>query len=279
MAGDLIGTATSDNFGTDGTSVDDTEAEFSGAIDDETLSNRSGNLTDRRVGSNTRKPPQAESDGTSDGDTLDDDAAENISSSIIDNTDNLLNTEPGREVLANDIDGNTPETRDDGETVAIEGTLDQLDEEETLDIEVAVVSADGDPDTFVTDDGTVVYGNLHDGQNSAIVTDSAGNDVLLLADDLTVEEVVDETSDALTDVIGTVAEENGVEVDYESLRAGIHQRALEIAESYFQEVYVPVRGLELALDDLNDYSQGLTSTVVQPQSPPTDAKLIKTLVS
>jgi len=122
-----------------------------------------------------------------------------------------------------------------------------LDAEDSLDVEVEVVEADGQKDIVVTDDGGVVEVNLESGEGAALVTNSKGKNVLILADDLTPEELIDETSNAVTEIIGEVAEENGVVVDYEGLKAAISERGRAIVSAYLQEVAVPVFKFEAVL--------------------------------
>ncbi len=233
MADDLIGDTLSlfhDNQ-TQSSTAD--EAEIHEGAGDESLEALRGNRNHKRFDS-------VVDTGGDDAEASDNDAAEGLSAAIIGETDDLLDTTEGREVLADGIDGQTEDTRSEQEAVAIGETLNQLDSEDALEITVEIVESDEGPELVETDDGAVAIVDLEAGEDSALVTDSKGKKVLVLDDDLTVEEIIKETEDAVIGVIGDVAERNGVEVDYAALRSTIRQVAHQAVGAFFDTHLLPI---------------------------------------
>lgn len=241
MANDLIGDTL--NLFNDANHQQTTadEAEILESAGEESLEALRGNRNPKRFDS-------AVDTGGDDSEVSDNDAAEGLSTAIIDETDVLLDTTEGREVLADGIDGQTEDTRSEQEAVAVGETLNQLDSEDALEITVEIVEADAGPELVVTEDGGVANVDLQEGEDSAVVIDSQGNRVLVLDDDLSLEEVVDETEDALVEVIGEVAEQNGVEVDYVALRSTIRQVTKQAVSEFFETNLVPIYSASSLVD-------------------------------
>ena len=221
------------------TETGETDDRVSTAAEEESLSQVTPSLDDRRVGRSTRRPPGAAETEDAGADELDADALEEIGTGIVDDAAGLLDTEPGRETLGTMIDGDTPEERDADGQLAIDGTIDAIEDDAVLEIEVAVV-ADDAPLVVETDAGTRLVTGLAPGQDSELVVTPDGERILLLDDDLSVEEAVVETSDRVAEALVDVAEENGVLVDPEALRKAVLERALAVAYDQLRVFSVPV---------------------------------------
>lgn len=162
-----------------------------------------------------------------------DDAIERVGQAILNETNGQLQSEDGREELGSDIDGLASGERTAGEARAIDDTLDDLDTEDTLDVDVIAVEA-GEVETIMSDEGHVQSVTLGEAERSKLLDFSDGETVLLVADDLTVEEVIEEVVDTQTDLITEVAEDNGVVVDAARLRAALFARATAVFEGLFR---------------------------------------------
>ncbi|MEM7526958.1 MAG: hypothetical protein AAF416_04680 [Pseudomonadota bacterium] len=159
-----------------------------------------------------------------------DDLIEIVGDEIFEDVDTLLDSEEGRDELGTLIDGQEPEERSPSEAAAIEQTLDDLDDADAFEVEVIAVDA-GTVDTIQTAEGTLAEVYLSESEGTDLVI--AGDELVLLVDeDLTTEEVIEEVVDVNTTTITGVAENNGVLVDLDALRSHLRLRAETVYEHW-----------------------------------------------
>ncbi len=149
-----------------------------------------------------------------------------ISTAVVSTVSRRLDNAEGRATLATDIDGKTNSERSMSEQIAIGNALNRLDGLDGLGIRVQTV-APGETETVTTNTGAVVEVNLAAGEDSQIQTTASGETILVLATDLSTEQVIETTISAVADVIEQVAENAGVDV-VESLEAALFEESFEV---------------------------------------------------
>lgn len=220
--------------------ADPTEATGTGAtpLDDlQTLEADDPAGTALKVGRSTRRPPGTPESGEEEVEESGDDIVEQIGNAILDDADGQLDSEQGRQELGSDIDGLEPEDRTSGESAAIDATIEDLDDQDTFEVEVIVVGEE--TEAIVTEEGETVAANLNDGERSRLIETGDGDQVLLVSEDLETAEAVEEIIDSTVDRVTDVAEENGVVVDVEALRSAITKIANSASERVFYDVAAP----------------------------------------
>lgn len=175
-----------------------------------------------------RRGRQTEVEGASSGETEDDvSPVEDVAEQVIDGTRTALAAPSGRAAIAQDIDGETAESRSEEQTTLLDRSFDELEQSGDLDVEV-IVAQPGDTNILTTEDGEFVDASLTEGQDSKLVETSTGQTVLVIDEGLSEEEAVIEASDAVATIIKSVVEANGgfVDVEFYQLFADAHFKAV-----------------------------------------------------
>lgn len=133
---------------------------------------------------------------------------EKISEAVLESFNDSLETEDGIEELGEKLDGIKEGERSAGEEETISETTDQITE--VIENTSVTVTDDDGTAEIETANGDTIQVELDENQDSTILETEDGETIIILSSDLDAEEVVDETIDALSEVIEDVAVENGI---------------------------------------------------------------------
>ncbi|WP_299285129.1 hypothetical protein [uncultured Tateyamaria sp.] len=165
-----------------------------------------------------------------------DSVVEQIGEAVFRDTNDRLESEPDRAAFGSEIDGQLADNRTNGEQTAIDNTINDLDSNNRLDVEVIAVD-EGTLETIATSNGDITEVYLNEGEGSRLVEVAPDEVVLIIADDLSIAETIDEAIEANVQLITEAAEENGVVVDDAGLRQALYFHSEVAVTSYFELRY------------------------------------------
>ena len=188
-----------------------------------------------------------------------DDIVEQVGEAIFEDTNNRLENPDSREEFGSEIDGLEHDERTNGEQTAIDNTLAELETEETFDIEVIAVDS-GTVETIETESGETADVYLGEDEGSRLIEVARDEVVLLLADDLSVSEAVEEVVEANAMLIIDVAESNGVVVDRAGLSNALYFRSQTVVQTLSRLYYF--EGLQTSFVEtvINDIAKRIGHT-------------------
>ncbi|MFQ6550998.1 hypothetical protein AAD018_001465 [Aestuariibius insulae] len=187
-------------------------------------------LTDRKVSRSQRRPP-AMSENEDDIDNGEDELIEDITAAVIDSLETQLDSDQGRENLANDIDGLQSNERNDLETQAIERTLQEFDNANPLISKIIFIERD-QRNKIISDSGQERIIELGHSKDSQTFKMKNRDTVLVVAGDLTLSEALNETIDTLILIIEDIAIANGVNTNESNLRYSLERSVALLALDY-----------------------------------------------
>jgi len=176
--------------------------------------------------------------------TMPEDLLEELPTVIIDILDDSLQESDTQDDVGEALDGETEETRTSGEQEAIDDTFEDVTEGDALDVQVVVVRP-GYSQRYITDDGQVLWFKLKRGEDFRLIETPSGERIMLVSNEISTEDLVDEVLNFVSEEIEDAAVENGVNVldGFQDRFSAFFRRPIlgdiqEFVSLYYQQILI-----------------------------------------